>query len=161
LIISQNFKYITVLSKARELCSRQEYYKEKKLTDVDTGMKLVVYTWFPYKSSDRCTEVHDITLLDSWVITVQERFTTNTNLFPRKNISRLNGCPMKAVVADNHWYFTTIYVYYNDSSGNFVRYIEGLEYDLLRVVLEHMNMTLIISLHQKIYLGLCFQRKLI
>jgi hypothetical protein len=33
-------------------------------------------------------------------------------------------------------------------------YIEDLESELLRVVLEYMNMTLIMSLHQKIYLGL-------
>jgi hypothetical protein len=28
---------------------------------VDTGMKLAVYSWFPYQSSDSCTEVNDIT----------------------------------------------------------------------------------------------------
>jgi hypothetical protein len=48
---------------------------------------------------------------------------------------------MKAVVIDIHWYFTTRYIYYNDSNGNVVRYVEGLESYLLRFVLEHMNMT--------------------
>jgi hypothetical protein len=51
---------------------------------VDTGMKLVVYNWFPYQSSDRCDKVDDITILDSWIISAQGNFTKNTDLFPRK-----------------------------------------------------------------------------
>jgi hypothetical protein len=121
----------------------KEFSRPKGVIDVDSGMKLGVYTWFPYQSSDRCTEVNDITLLDSWGISAQGRFTKNTNLFPRKIGNRLNGCPMKAVVKDNHWYFTTKYVYYNDSKGNVRIYVAGLECDLLRVVLEHMNMTFV------------------
>ena len=43
----------------------KEYSRPIKVDDVDARMKLGVYTWFPYQSSDRCTEVNDITLLDS------------------------------------------------------------------------------------------------
>jgi hypothetical protein len=50
---------------------------------------------------------------------------------------------MKAVVRDAHWDFTTLYVHYNDSNGNVGTYIKGLEYDLLKVVLEQMNMTFV------------------
>jgi hypothetical protein len=50
---------------------------------------------------------------------------------------------MKAVVRDGHWDFTTKHVHYNDSNGNVVSYIEGLGYDLLKVVLEQMNMTFV------------------
>ena len=50
---------------------------------------------------------------------------------------------MKAVVRNGHWYFTSNYVYYNSSNRNVLRYIEGLEYDLLRVVLQQMNMTFV------------------
>jgi len=119
----------------------KEYGTPKKVNDVDTGMKLGVYTWYPYQSSDRCTEVNDITLLDSWVISAQGHFNKNTDLFPRKISNNLNGCPMKAVVRDGHWHFTTKYVYYNDSNGNVVMYIAGLEYSLLTVVLQQMNMS--------------------
>jgi hypothetical protein len=76
--------------------------------------------------------MNDITLLDSWVITAQGRFTENTNLFPRKISNSLNGCPMKAYVRDDHWYLTTKYVYYNVSNGNVGMYISGLESELLR-----------------------------
>jgi hypothetical protein len=106
-------------------------------------MNLMVHTWFPYQSSDSCTEVNDITLLDSWVISAQGHFTKNTDLFPRKISNSLNRCPMKAVVQDAYWSFTTKYVHYNDSNGNVGTYIEGLEYDLLKVVLEQMNMTFV------------------
>jgi len=40
------------------------YSRRTNVSYVGIGMKLVVYTWFPYQSSDRCTEVDDITLPD-------------------------------------------------------------------------------------------------
>ena len=49
----------------------KEYSRPTKVYEVSTGMKLGVYTWFPYQSSDQCSEVNDITLLDSWVISAQ------------------------------------------------------------------------------------------
>ena len=61
---------------------------------------MFVYTWFPYQNSDRFTEVSDVTLLDSCVISAQGHFTKNTDLFPRKISNSLNGCPMKAFVMD-------------------------------------------------------------
>ena len=121
----------------------KEYSRSKNVNDVHTGMKLGVYTWFPYQSSDRCTEVNDITLLDSWIISAQGHFTKNTDLFPSKISNSLNGCPMKSVVRDSHWYFTAVYVGHTFSNGTVVRHIEGLEYDLLRVVLQQTNMTFV------------------
>ena len=121
----------------------KKYSSPKKVNDVDTVMKLGVYTWFPYQSSDRCTEVNDISLLDSWVISAQGHFTKNTDLFPRKISNSFNGCPLKAVVRNCHWYITTNYVYYTNANGNVGKFIEGLEYDLLRFILEEMNMTFV------------------
>ena len=122
------------------IVSRQHYEIDKeisrpiKVNDVETDRKLGMYTWFPYKSKDRCTEVGDITLLDSWVISAQENFTKNTDLFPGKMSKSFRRCPMKAVVLNGHSYFTTNYVYYNDSNVNIGKYIEGLEYDLLKFI---------------------------
>ena len=118
----------------------EEYSGPIKVNDVDTGMKLVVYTWFPYQSSDRCTMVNDITLLDSWVISAQGYYTKNTDLFPGKISNSLNRCPLKAFVRNGDWYFTAIYDepnVYNLSAGNYIR---GLEWDLFKVVYEKMNM---------------------
>jgi len=121
----------------------QEHSRQIKVNDVDTVMKLGVYTWFPYQSSDRCTEVNDITLLDSWVISAQGHFTKNTDLFPEKISNSLNGCPMKVVVRNSQWNFTTYYIRKRYSNGSVVRYVEGLEIDLLKLVLKQMNMTFI------------------
>jgi hypothetical protein len=41
----------------------KERSKRNKVIDIDTDMELGVYTWFPYQSSNRCTEVNDFTLL--------------------------------------------------------------------------------------------------
>ena len=71
---------------------KTESSKPVNINDVDLDMKLGVYTWFPYQSSNRCTEVNDITLLDSWVISAQGHFTKNTDFFPRniKRVSRMS-----------------------------------------------------------------------
>ena len=121
----------------------KEYSRPTNINDLDTGMKLEMYTWFPYQSSDRCTEVNDITLLDSWVISAQGYFTENTDLFPVKIKNNLYGCPKKAVVKNGHNYFTTHYDSYIDSNGKISSFIEGLLYDLLKFVLKKLNMTLV------------------
>ena len=149
--LSQKTKIFDFLSHFRIynciIVSREHYVFDKKYirpikdNDVDTGMQLGVYTWFPYLSSDHCTEVNDITLLDSWVIAAQGHFTKNTDLFPRKISNNLKGCPMKAVVRDCQSNFTAKYVNLTDSNGSVVSYVQGLEIDLLKVVLKQMNMT--------------------
>ena len=150
--MSQQKDIFNYLSKLRIynciIVSREYYIIDKNrsrinLNEVDTSMKLGVYTWFPYRSSDRCTEVIDITLLDSWVISAQGHFTNNTDLFPRKISNSLNGCPMKAVVRNCGWNLTTNYIQNSYSNGSVVTYVKGLEMDLLRLVLKQVNMTFI------------------
>ena len=121
-----------------------EYYGRPIVgNDIDKSNKLGVYTWFPYRNSNSCTDVKDIIILDSWVISAQGHFTKNTDLFPGKISNSFNGCPMKAIVRDAHRYFTTNYVNRTDSNGSFVREVVGLEMNLLRVVLQQMNMTFV------------------
>jgi len=50
---------------------------------------------------------------------------------------------MKAVVRDGDWNLTTTYINHTDSNGNVVIEIAGMEMDLLRVVLQQMNMTFV------------------
>jgi hypothetical protein len=64
----------------------KEYSRPIYLNTIDTGMKLGVYTWFPYQSLDNCTEVIDINLLDSWVISAQGHFTKNTEFSHESSI---------------------------------------------------------------------------
>jgi hypothetical protein len=139
--LSQIRIYNCIIVRQEHYVLNKEYSRPINVNDVDTGMKLAVYTWFPYQSSDRCTEVNDITLLESWFISAQGHFTKNTDLFPRKIGNRLNGCPMKTFVRDNRDYFTTKYFYNTYSNGSVVRNVRGLEIKLLQVVLHQMNMT--------------------
>jgi len=128
-----------IVSQERDVIVK-EYSKPKNVIDVDTGTELVVYTWFPYQSSDRCTEVNDISILDSWVISAQGHFTKNTDLFPIKIRNSFNACPMKAVVRDGHGFLTTCYTNGKVSSGSDIK---GLEMDLLKIILQQMNMTFV------------------
>ena len=120
----------------------EENSRRVNINDVDMNMKLGVYTWFPYQSSDSCTEVNDITQLDSWVISAQGHFTKNTDLFPRKISRSLKGCPMKAVVSNDRFY-TTYYNYVRNSNGSIVTEVSGMEMDLLIMVLKQLNMTFV------------------
>jgi hypothetical protein len=122
----------------------KKYSRTTIVNDVDTSMKLGVYTWFPYQSSDRCTEVNDITLLDSWVIFEKGHFTKNSDLFTGKLGNNLNRCPIKALVSDSNWDFGTKYVNHVYSNGTVVSYIVGLDIEFLRVVLHKMNMTYVL-----------------
>ena len=94
-----------------------KFKRPKKENILDTDMKLAVYTWFQYHSSDRCTEVNDINQLDRWVISAQGHFTKKNPLFSRKTSNSLNECPMKAVVGDLIWDFTTKYFNHTDTNG--------------------------------------------
>ena len=130
IIVSQEHDVIT-----------KEYSLPTEDNDVGTCMKLGVYTWFPYQSSDRCTEVKGTTLLDTWVISAQGHFTKNTDLYPRKFCNSFKGCPMKALVFDGQWFFTTKYENLLYSNGTVVTHITGLEIELLKFVMQQMNLT--------------------
>jgi hypothetical protein len=101
--------YNCIIVSREHYVSYQKYSSRINVNNEDTGVKLGVYTWFPYQSSDRCTEVNDITLLDSWVISAQGHFTKNTDLFQRKITKNLNGCPMKAVNSGLFKLFESVY----------------------------------------------------
>jgi len=118
----------------------REYRKPINDKDIDTGMKLGVYTWFPYQSSVHCTEVNDITLLDSWVISAQGHFTKKTDLFPIKIRNSFNGCPMKAVVREVRQFVETFYVNGKVTNGSDIR---DWELGLLKMIVQHMNMTFV------------------
>jgi len=122
---------------------KKVYSRPININDVDTSMKLVMYTLFLYKSSDSFTEVNDITFLDSWIISAQGHFTKENKLNPGKIINSLNGCPKKAVVEGGYLDFINSCFRYKYSNDNFGRFEEGLEYDLLKVIREKMNMAFV------------------
>jgi hypothetical protein len=84
-----------------------------------------------------------MTLLDSWGISSQGHFTKNNDLFPRKVSESFNGCPMKEAVKDGFWYCKTQYVHDNHCDGSAANNVEGLEKELLRIILHRMNMTFV------------------
>jgi hypothetical protein len=117
-----------------------ERSKPNKVNDIDTDMKLGVYTWFPYQGSDRCTEVKDIKLLDSWVHSAQGYFKQNNDFFPIKIRNSFNRCPMKVVARNGYGFVTTYYLNDHVSSESDIK---GLEIDLLRIILKQINMTFV------------------
>ena len=135
--------YNCIIVSTEQYIIDDEYSRRMNDDDVDKFVKLGVYTWFPYQSSNSCTEVKDITLLDSWLNSAQGHFTRNTDLFPQKVRMSLNGCPMKAIVRDRGVNLTTSYINQTDSNGKVFVIIVGMEMDLLWVVLKQMNTTFV------------------
>jgi hypothetical protein len=141
IILSVYRIYSIIIVSPEQYDTNKELKRQININDVDTGMKFAVYTWFPYQSSDRCSEVKNITLLDSWVISAEGHFTKNSGLFPVKFIKGFTFCLMQAYVIEDHWDLIKNYVHNNDSNRNGGMYKKSLEYELLRVVLQEMNMT--------------------
>jgi hypothetical protein len=119
----------------------KELSRPMNINDVDTGIKLGVYTWFPYQSLESCSDENGTTLLD---ISAQGQFTKNTDLFPVKSSNTLNGCTMKAVVRICEWVVTKNYIQHTNSNGIVVMIVVGMEVNLLWIVLQQMNMTLVL-----------------
>ena len=57
---------------------------------------------------------------------------------------------MKTSVSEGNSVFTKTYVNRTYSNGSVVRYVEGMEIELLMIVLQQMNMTFFMSLYQKL-----------
>jgi hypothetical protein len=56
---------------------------------------------------------------------------------------------MNVVVRDNYWNFTMNYVRYKDFNANVVGHVGGLEYDLLNIVCEQINLRYVYVLQKK------------
>jgi hypothetical protein len=120
--------YNCIIVSTEHYVTHNEYSRPINVNNVDTGMKLGVYTWFPYQNSDRCIEVNDITQLDSWEISAKGHFTKAIDLFPQKIYKSFNGCPLKAVLRNGHNCFTTRYFNKHPySNGNIMTDIGDLE----------------------------------
>jgi hypothetical protein len=122
-----------------------EYSRPETFNELDTGMKLALYSWFPYQSSDRCDNVHDITILNSWVIYGQGHFTNNTDLFPPKIGKSFNGCPMKATVVGDNWEVEKLNISNMNSDAKVAMREVPSDVILLMTVLQQMNMTLLVT----------------
>jgi hypothetical protein len=105
-----------------------------------------IYTWFPYQAPDRCSIVHGVILLDSWIVEGNGRFSKNINLFPEKIKHNLHGCPLTAAtfpvdfVVGPYRYLDT-----NDSTTSgtsYVTYDNGIELRFIKLVAEELNLTL-------------------
>ncbi|KDR16369.1 hypothetical protein L798_09708 [Zootermopsis nevadensis] len=103
-----------------------------------------INTWFPYQAPDRCSNVHEVTLLESWLMEGKGRLSKNTNLFPNKIKYDLNGCTITAAtfpvdIAVGPYR----YVDKNDSTATpSVTYESGTEVRLIKSVAEKLNLTL-------------------
>jgi hypothetical protein len=100
-----------------------------------------LYTWFPFKLTE-FGEVHDIILLDEWVFENNDRFLENAHLYPERVPKNYMGCPIKLgtfgkepniIMTEN----------YTQNDGRNVYKLTGLSVEILKLVYEKMNLTII------------------
>ncbi|KDR23129.1 hypothetical protein L798_15211 [Zootermopsis nevadensis] len=121
---------------------QEEYYRNASTSAGRLRhQKLGLYTWFPYESPNRCTQVENAVLLGNWVMDGKGYLVQNSNLFPRKIGKRFNGCPL-TVVARNFHNMVEYKKPATNYSGSYTPVIErGWEISLLTIVANSLNMT--------------------
>ncbi|KDR14782.1 hypothetical protein L798_11575 [Zootermopsis nevadensis] len=100
---------------------------------------LKAYTWYPYENSDRCIEVDEVALLDTWV---RGHFIKDADLFPPKTGLDLHGCPLRILTQPT--IFTVLdpcFTYVNRPGVYKISYRDGWEIRLLNIITRKMNMT--------------------
>jgi hypothetical protein len=132
-----NIFNVIVIIKAAEIQTATQDTEVIKNIDVQN---FHIYTWFPYQAPDRCLNVHDITLLDSWLMEGNGRLNNNVNLFPDKIKYNLNGCPITAAT------FPVDFVVgpyrYLDTTTPYVTYESGIEVRFIKLMADKLNLTL-------------------
>ncbi|KAJ9587503.1 hypothetical protein L9F63_028244 [Diploptera punctata] len=101
--------------------------------------KFDFYTWFPYQSKDKCLNVEDVVLLDSWFVAGHE-FKKNANLFPKKIRNNLHKCPFTA----STFPIDLVVGPYNDTRSNSSEsaYDSGMEIAMVKFITNTLNLTL-------------------
>ncbi|KAJ9578814.1 hypothetical protein L9F63_004964 [Diploptera punctata] len=104
-----------------------------------TLVNLTFNTWFPYQSKDKCLNVEDVVLLDSWFVAGHE-FKKNANLFPKKIRNNLHKCPFTA----STFPIDLVVGPYNDTRSNSSEsaYDSGMEIAMVKFITNTLNLTL-------------------
>lgn len=98
------------------------------------------YTWVPYHSPDRCTEVLDIAELDLWSSEEHGGFLYTYPLFPPKIFNDLQGCPIFILTAEYPPFVVSLRHDTRNTSKK-LAFEEGPVMRLLKTVASKMNMT--------------------
>ena len=101
---------------------------------------LGLYTWFPYRSPNRCSRVEDVVLLDKWVTEGKGVLVQNSNLFPQKIGKTFNGCPLRGVAKS----FRNMVIYdpsIPDTGSSTPVIKDGWEVRLFRIIAGSLKMT--------------------
>jgi hypothetical protein len=117
---------------------------QQKTTDSAQGKFLELRTWYPYESSDRCNP-------DEGTVTVKVFTVRNLSDIRRRDIFRgkfgknLHRCPLNVYVEIKPpSVFPSKRIWYNNSGYQNV-YEDGIEIELLRIIGNALNMTLVIE----------------
>jgi hypothetical protein len=119
----------------------EEMWKSYMILDVlflipETGNSTFgLYTWVPYQSDMKCTEV-DVFLIDTWLAEGSGRFLLQEMLFPTKIPRQFHGCPVNVTPV----YSSPLQVLIRNDTENKVIY-SGVDVELFQLFARAMNIT--------------------
>ena len=125
------------------LLSELWQYKVLNSVVIQVGISNTVdiYTWFPFRSPEHCTDIKVIDLIDKWLPNNGGMFLNSSEIFPNKISKNLHKCPLVASVV--YWKYYVEFYYKYDIRKHRVHRIfnKGLEVELFRIISRELNMT--------------------
>jgi hypothetical protein len=104
------------------------------------GEELGIYTWFPFRRTNQCSDVDKAVLLDVWVMAGGGSFVRNSFLFPNKLSGNFHGCGLRVATAlpPSRGTSTT------QNSASRLLYTRSCAYEkrLLQLITRAINMTI-------------------
>jgi hypothetical protein len=101
---------------------------------------LGIYTWFPFRGPNQCSDVDEAVLLDVWLMTGGGSFVRNSFLFPKKLSGNFQGCGLR--VATVMPPTTGVRRTQNSRSRSLVAQNLAHGTRLLQLITKAMNMTI-------------------
>jgi hypothetical protein len=121
----------------------EELWNSYKIMDVlllipETGnSSLGLYTWIPYQSNIKCTEI-EVFLIDTWLVEGNGRFLHQELLFPVKIPKEFHGCPVNVTPVDT----PPLFVLIRNNTDQQVIYT-GMEVEIFQFFARAINVTAI------------------
>jgi hypothetical protein len=140
-----SFKILNVIVIMKSPQTQTSKQDVGRITNIP-AQNLEIYTWFPYQDQGRCSSIHDVVLLDIWLVEGNGKFKNDINLFPDKITRSLHKCPITAATFPVDFVVGPYtYLDKNDSTTSespYVTYDTGIELRFIKFVAKRLNLTL-------------------
>jgi hypothetical protein len=132
--VSWRYKIVDVLLMIQSLSLNRNGADLPMSNEVNSPI-IELFTFFPYTREQNCSDMMRVTLLDTLFINDNlDSVYKKKNLFPKRNIANLYGCPVKVIT---YHFPPTVVDISNSGNAN----CTGLEINILSFIIKSLNAT--------------------